>query len=64
MSPFPQSLQYLMHTRYTSSCLAHVVNLAIGDFMSTVMKTSVIETHNALWDYNPEEHSTLISMGL
>ncbi len=52
-----------MLREYTSSCLAHVVNLAISDFMSTVMKTSIIETCNVIWDYNPEDPSASISMG-
>ena len=35
------------------SCLAHVVNLAITDFMSIVTKIAHVETMTAIWEFNP-----------
>ena len=34
-------------------CLAHVVNLAITDFMSVVTHISSIETTSAIWEFDP-----------
>jgi hypothetical protein len=37
----------------TSRCLAHVVSLAIVDFMSHVTKIAAIENSAAIWEYDP-----------
>ena len=34
-------------------CLAHVVNLAIVDFMSHITKIAAIENATAIWEYDP-----------
>lgn len=34
-------------------CLAHVVNLAITDFMSVVTKIAHVETTTAIWEFDP-----------
>ena len=34
------------------SCLAHIVNLAITDFMSIVIKIAHVETMTAIWEFN------------
>ncbi|KAI0060292.1 hypothetical protein BV25DRAFT_1807596, partial [Artomyces pyxidatus] len=34
-------------------CLSHVINLAICDFMAYITKIAVIETKQAIWDYDP-----------
>jgi hypothetical protein len=41
-------------------CLSHVNNLGICDFMSFITKTAVIETKQAIWDYDPEDPSNRI----
>jgi hypothetical protein len=35
------------------SCLAHVVNLAIVDFMSYITKIAAVESSTAIWEYDP-----------
>ncbi len=34
-------------------CLAHVVNLAITDFMSVITKIAHVETVMAIWEFDP-----------
>jgi hypothetical protein len=34
-------------------CLAHVVNLAVVDFMSHITKIAVVESSNAIWEFDP-----------
>jgi hypothetical protein len=34
-------------------CLAHVVNLAIADFMSVITKIAHMETTTAIWEFDP-----------
>ena len=36
-----------------SRCLEHVVNLANGDIMSHITKVAVMETTQAIWEYDP-----------
>lgn len=36
-------------------CLAHVLNLAVGDFMSAITKTAAMETTQAIWEYDPAD---------
>jgi hypothetical protein len=35
------------------SCLAHVVNLAITDFMSIITRIAHVETSTAIWEFDP-----------
>jgi len=39
----------------TLRCLEHVVNLANVDVMSHIMKITVVETTNAIWEYDPTD---------
>ena len=34
-------------------CLAHIVNLAIMDFMSVVKKLAHVKTTTAIWEFDP-----------
>lgn len=34
-------------------CLAHVINLAITDFMSVITKIAHVETATAIWEFDP-----------
>ncbi len=36
-------------------CLEHVVNLANIDVMSHITKIAVVETTNAIWEYDPTD---------
>lgn len=45
------------------SCLEHVVNLANVDIMSHITKVAVIETTNAIWDYDPEDPNNRVLGG-
>lgn len=36
------------------NCLAHIVNLAIEDFMGAVTQTGVTESKQAIWEYDPQ----------
>jgi hypothetical protein len=38
---------------FSPSCLAHVVNLAIVDFMAHVTKIVAIKSTSAIWEYDP-----------
>jgi len=59
-SCFEQRLLYV-HRLFSSShvsslvrsCLAHVVNLAIVDFMSHITKIAAVENATAIWEYDP-----------
>jgi hypothetical protein len=46
-------LTFTEFLEFCSSCLAHVVNLVILDFMSHVTKIAVTETTTAIWEYDP-----------
>jgi hypothetical protein len=35
------------------SCLAHVINLGVVDFMSHITKLAAIENATAIWEYDP-----------
>ncbi|KAL6298236.1 hypothetical protein BKA93DRAFT_706190, partial [Sparassis latifolia] len=35
------------------SCLGHVISLGIEDYMSEITRIAVIETKQAIWDYDP-----------
>lgn len=45
------------------SCLAHVLNLAIGDFMGVVTKKGAIANAQAIWDYDPTDQGNRINGG-
>jgi hypothetical protein len=34
-------------------CLAHVVNLAVVDFISHITKIAIVESSTAIWEYDP-----------
>jgi hypothetical protein len=36
-------------------CLEHVVNLANVDIMSHITKLAVVESTNAIWEYDPSD---------
>jgi hypothetical protein len=44
-------------------CLGHVNNLGIFDFMSFITKTAIIETKQAIWDYDPDDPNNRILGG-
>ncbi len=52
----------LTHAVY--SCFAHIVQLAIEDFMSEITQKAALETKQAIWDYNPCDSSSLVNGGL
>lgn len=52
---------YHLLTCLLYSCLAHAINLAVGDFMKTVTKTTVIETTKGIWEYDPEDAQNLVN---
>lgn len=41
-------------------CLAHVVNLAVGDFMQSVTSVAALESRDAIWNYDPEQPSNRV----
>lgn len=45
------------------SCLAHVVNLAIEDFMKAVTQVAVTKSKQAIWDYDPSLEENVVSWG-
>jgi hypothetical protein len=57
--PTQLSEHILTHAR----CLAHVVNLAIVDFMSHIMKIAVVESSNAIWEYDPSTPGNRVLSG-
>ncbi|KAF9016443.1 hypothetical protein BDZ89DRAFT_921235, partial [Hymenopellis radicata] len=34
-------------------CLAHVLNLSVGDVMGMITATAALETTQAIWEYDP-----------
>ncbi len=58
----PAICQFFSHAIH--SCFAHIVQLAIKDFMSEIMQKAAPETKQAIWDYNPHESSSLVNGGL
>ena len=44
-------------------CLADVVQLAIVDIMSHIMKISTVETTTAIWEYDPDLPNNRILTG-
>jgi hypothetical protein len=49
----------LTHAR----CLAHVVNLAVIDFMSHVTRIAAVESANVIWEYDPTLPSNRVLSG-
>ena len=45
------------------SCLEHVVNLANVNVMSHITKIAVIETTNAIWEYDPTDPNNCVLNG-
>ncbi|KAI0715522.1 hypothetical protein C8T65DRAFT_526297, partial [Cerioporus squamosus] len=39
-------------SKHKLSCLGHVVELGIDDFMECVMQTGVAESKQAIWEYD------------
>ncbi|KAI0743013.1 hypothetical protein C8Q80DRAFT_1064268, partial [Daedaleopsis nitida] len=35
------------------SCFGHIIQLAIEDFMSEVTQTGLVESKQAIWEFNP-----------
>ncbi|KAH9030220.1 hypothetical protein EDB85DRAFT_2146864 [Lactarius pseudohatsudake] len=53
------------HRQLPLWCLEHVVNLANVDIMSHITKLAVIETTNAIWEYDPSDlHNRVLGGGL
>lgn len=40
-------------TQHRLPCLAHILNLAVVDIMSSITKLSTVETTTAIWEFDP-----------
>ncbi|KAI0713357.1 hypothetical protein C8Q76DRAFT_620229, partial [Earliella scabrosa] len=43
------------------SCLGHVVELGIDDFMSGITQTALVNSKQALWEFDPQASANLIN---
>lgn len=41
-------------------CLAHVVNLAVGDFMKSVTSVAALESREAIWNFDPQQPTSRV----
>ncbi|KAI1789149.1 hypothetical protein LXA43DRAFT_893277 [Ganoderma leucocontextum] len=46
------------------SCYGHVVQLGVEDFMSAITQKAVVETKQAIWDYDPKHADSIVNGGL
>ena len=48
---------------FDSRCIGHVVQLAIEDFMKAVTQVGLVESKQAMWDYDPKAAENRVLSG-
>ena len=48
---------------FGSRCIGHVVQLAIEDFIKAVTQVGLVESKQAMWDYDPKATENCVLLG-
>ena len=54
----------ILLTNFDYRCFSHVVSLGIEDFMDGVTQVAVVESKQAIWEYDPRATESLVLGGL